>query len=139
MSDVRRGRANDPDGADAPLPPGRVTAVPATGNEGGRQPPVAWVAQALVDPVRAASSRVLYVASGERRADEIGRALRQFAPDIEVLVLPAWDCLPFDRASPSPETMGRRMAVLQRLREPQVGRCIIVAPVEALLQRTPPA
>jgi transcription-repair coupling factor (superfamily II helicase) len=81
---------------------------------------------------------VLYAASSERRADEIGRALRQFAPAAEVLVLPPWDCLPYDRASPSREIMGRRFAVLGRLAEASDRQRFLIASVEALMLRTPP-
>jgi transcription-repair coupling factor (superfamily II helicase) len=125
--------------ADAPLAPAPAAAPdPAEGRAG--QPPAAWCAQAVIEAARAAGPDGLaYAASSERRADEIARALRQFAPDIEVLVLPAWDCLPYDRASPSREVMGRRMAVLAALAEPARGPRVLVASVEALLQRTPPA
>ncbi|MDB5446491.1 MAG: hypothetical protein JWQ97_1808, partial [Phenylobacterium sp.] len=98
------------------------------------------IAQALIEPARAAGKDgLVHVASSERRADEIGRALRQFAPDVEVLVLPPWDCLPYDRASPSRECMGRRMAVLARLSEAAEGPRVLVASAEALLQKVPPA
>jgi transcription-repair coupling factor (superfamily II helicase) len=30
------------------------------------------------------------------------------APDIPVLTLPGWDCLPYDRVSPSADTSARR-------------------------------
>ena len=30
----------------------------------------------------------------------LSRALGFFAPDIEILEFPAWDCLPYDRVSP---------------------------------------
>jgi transcription-repair coupling factor (superfamily II helicase) len=62
--------------------------------------------------------------------------LRALAPDLDVLFLPAWDCLPYDRASPARDIMGRRMAVLRRLAEP--GRRILLAAPDALLQRVPP-
>jgi transcription-repair coupling factor (superfamily II helicase) len=138
MGQGSRGRASDPAHADAPLEPGAMEAPPP-GERPRPQPAAAWVAQALIASARQAAGGVVYVASSERRADEIGRALRQFAPDIEVLVLPPWDCLPYDRASPSREAMGRRMAVLQRLREPLAGPRVLVAPPEALLQKIPPA
>ncbi len=90
--------------ADAPLHPGAMPAL--SGAQTGRsQPPASWVAQALAISL-SSSIRTLYVASGERRADEIARALRRFAPAIEVLALPPWDCLPYDRASPSHEVDG---------------------------------
>jgi len=123
--------------ADAPLAPGPVAAAdlrrPPT------QPPAAWCAQALIAPGRAAGpDGLVYAASSDRRADEVARALRQFAPDIEVIVLPAWDCLPYDRASPSREIMGRRMAVLATLAQPAAGPRVLVASVEALVQRVAP-
>lgn len=126
--------------ADALLAPS-AAASPAVGPaQAPAQPSASWCAQSILEPVRAAGpDGLVYVASSERRADEIGRALRAFAPDVEVLVLPPWDCLPYDRASPSREVMGRRMAVLARLDEAADGPRILVASIEALLQRTPPA
>lgn len=128
--------AVDPAHRDAPLEPAGVAAPPPGGRKGG-QPPTSWIAQALIAPARAKSG-LIYVASSERRADEIGRALRAFAPDFEVLVLPPWDCLPYDRASPSRECMGRRMAVLARLPEPADGPRVLVTSADALMQKTPP-
>jgi hypothetical protein len=63
------------------------------------QPSADWVAHALICATDDNTGQILYVASSERRAYEIGRALRQFAPDIEFLALPAWDSLPFDCAA----------------------------------------
>ncbi|PZQ59963.1 MAG: DEAD/DEAH box helicase [Phenylobacterium zucineum] len=102
------------------------------------QPPPAWVALHLLREARTGRADTVFVASSERRAEEIGRALRRFGPDLDVLVLPAWDCLPFDRASPSRDVMGRRMAVLAALARPADRPRILISPVEALLQRTPP-
>ena len=81
----------------------------------------------------------LYVAQTERRAEEIGRALAVVAPGVEVVMLPAWDCLPYDRASPSREVMGRRMAALAQLAAPATGPRVLVTSPEALVQRLPPA
>ncbi len=63
-----------------------------------------------------------------------------FAPEIEVLTFPAWDCLPYDRVSPRTDIFGRRLAVLARLLEPApVERDrVVVTTVNALLQRVPP-
>jgi transcription-repair coupling factor (superfamily II helicase) len=58
--------------------------------------------------------------------------------DGTVSYFPAWETLPFERVSPSIETMGERMRLVAQLRDnaaPQV----IVAPVRALLQRLSPA
>jgi transcription-repair coupling factor (superfamily II helicase) len=58
---------------------------------------------------------------------------------VEILLLPAWDCLPYDRASPSRLVMGRRVGVLGPLTEPAPpqGR-LVIATIESLLQRVPP-
>ena len=45
----------------------------------------------------------------------LSRALSFFAPDIEVLEFPAWDCLPYDRVSPHPAVVAQRMMTLARL------------------------
>ena len=62
--------------------------------------------------------------------------LCQFMSPDSVVLFPAWETLPFERISPSVETMGRRMEVLWRLRNEQPR--IIVAGVRALLQRLSP-
>ncbi len=80
---------------------------------------------------------LVHLASSERRAEEIGRALAGFSPTLEVLVLPPWDCLPYDRASPSRDVMGRRMRVLQQLAQSRAVRVLITSP-EALVQKLPP-
>ena len=102
------------------------------------QPPTSAVALALSRKVARSAAPLVHLASSERRAEEIGRALAGFAPDIEVLVLPPWDCLPYDRASPSRDVMGRRMAVLRRLCA-AAGRRIVITSPEALVQKLPPA
>ena len=45
----------------------------------------------------------------------LARALAFFAPDIEVLQFPAWDCLPYDRVSPHAGVVAQRMTALSRL------------------------
>ena len=64
--------------------------------------------------------------------------LRAYMPADSVVLFPAWETLPFERVSPSVETMGRRLELLWRLR--QADRCpdIVVTGVRALLQRLGP-
>ncbi|HQZ35618.1 MAG TPA: CarD family transcriptional regulator, partial [Ilumatobacteraceae bacterium] len=64
--------------------------------------------------------------------------LVQYMPADEVMLFPAWETLPFERVSPSVETMGHRMEVLWRLRSADRCPAIIVAGVRALLQRLGP-
>jgi transcription-repair coupling factor (superfamily II helicase) len=64
--------------------------------------------------------------------------LVQYMPDGDVVLFPAWETLPFERVSPSVETMGKRLEVLWRLRSPHTTPAIIVAGVRALLQHLGP-
>ena len=53
-------------------------------------------------------------------------------------MFPAWETLPFERVSPSVETMGQRLELLWRLRDPERCPAVIVTGVRALLQRLGP-
>ncbi len=56
----------------------------------------------------------------------------------EVSLFPAWGTLPFERVSPSIETMGRRVRLLSRLGDPAAAPTVIVASARALVQRLDP-
>jgi transcription-repair coupling factor (superfamily II helicase) len=71
-------------------------------------------------------------------AAQLGDDLVQFMPPGEVAVFPAWETLPFERVSPSVETMGQRMELLWRLQDPERAPAVIVTGVRALLQRLGP-
>ncbi len=59
--------------------------------------------------------------------------------DEAVELFPSWETLPFERVSPSVETMGRRLRVLWRLRTADAPRLsVVIAPVRALVQRLGP-
>ena len=75
---------------------------------------------ALLNHIRAEKklSRVqLVVAATGREAEDIAASLRGLDPDSEILEFPSWETLPHERLSPSPETVGSRVRVLQRLAE----------------------
>jgi len=58
---------------------------------------------------------LVFVASDGRQLEELQSALLFFAPERTVLELPAWDCLPYDRVSPSGEVSAQRIATLAKL------------------------
>ena len=64
--------------------------------------------------------------------------LVSFVPADEVALFPAWETLPFERVSPSVETMGRRLEVIWRLGDPDRSPRIIVSSMRALLQQLAP-
>ncbi|MBI1338661.1 transcription-repair coupling factor [bacterium] len=84
-------------------------------------------------------STVLYVATDERQSQIAATTAGFFAPSLQVLTLPAWDCLPYDRVSPTPLVAAQRCAVLTRLAGGAFGPRLVVATASALIQRTPPA
>ncbi|MGI9646631.1 MAG: transcription-repair coupling factor, partial [Ilumatobacteraceae bacterium] len=64
--------------------------------------------------------------------------LVQYLPTEQVAHYPGWETLPFERVSPNVETMGQRLDVLSRLRDPERCPAVIVAGVRALLQKLGP-
>jgi transcription-repair coupling factor (superfamily II helicase) len=69
----------------------------------------------------------------------LSRGLGFFAPDIEILEFPAWDCLPYDRVSPHAAIVAQRMTALARLAGVK-GRerpAVLLTTVNAILQRVP--
>ncbi len=72
-------------------------------------------------------------------AERLAHDLVAFLGPDEVELFPAWETLPFERVSPSVETMGRRLRTIWRLVSAQVtSPRIVVAPVRALVQRLGP-
>nr|WP_194717098.1 transcription-repair coupling factor [Microbacterium sp. CFBP 13617] len=71
----------------------------------------------LVERRRAAGEpgAVLVITPTGRRAESLGPALDAVLPGAQVLHFPAWETLPHERLSPSPETVGRRLDVLRRI------------------------
>ncbi|WP_241432122.1 transcription-repair coupling factor [Ilumatobacter nonamiensis] len=64
--------------------------------------------------------------------------LGQFLDEDELALFPGWETLPFERVSPNVETMGQRLDVLWRLRDPKTCPKVIVAGVRGLLQKLGP-
>jgi len=100
---------------------------------------VADLARAVAaKPNAPATSLVVICRDGPRMA-QLARALAFFAPEIEINEFPAWDCLPYDRASPHPGIVAQRMTTLSRLARLQ-GRDrpgVVLTTVNAALQRVP--
>ncbi|MCZ8374480.1 MAG: transcription-repair coupling factor [Beijerinckiaceae bacterium] len=88
-----------------------------------------------------APALMTFVARDGLRQAEVQGALQAFAPEIEVLSLPAWDCQPYDRASPNASLVARRMECLARLVRSRGGARprVLVTTVNAVLQKLPPA
>ncbi|MEQ1689333.1 MAG: CarD family transcriptional regulator, partial [Sphingopyxis sp.] len=82
--------------------------------------------------------RLLWIASDDAACQALGDACAYFAPEVEVIRFPAWDCLPYDRAGPSMRASSARMAALARLQVPRTGSKaqLIITTANAITQRT---
>ncbi len=84
----------------------------------------------------------VFIARDDRRAEATAGAARFFAPELEIVSLPAWDCQPYDRISPSPSVAAARTQALARLAaRDKAGEdrpVLVVTTVAAALQRAAP-
>jgi transcription-repair coupling factor (superfamily II helicase) len=81
------------------------------------------------------SGCAVFVAQDDATAATVLEAAPFFAKNLELVSFPAWDCLPFDRASPSPRIVAERLTALHRLMQKSAGPRLIVTTVNAILQR----
>ena len=81
----------------------------------------------------------VFVASDDASAQKFATSINFFDPNIEILRLPAWDCLPYDRVGPAAEIAATRLATLSRLANVGPGeKLLIVTTASALLQKIIP-
>ncbi len=82
----------------------------------------------------------VYVARDGQRLQQLQRALAFVAPEIGVLEFPAWDCLPYDRVSPTPAVVSRRMTTLATLSKQRTEQkpFVLLTTVNAAVQRVVP-
>ncbi|MCW2848806.1 MAG: mfd [Marmoricola sp.] len=94
-----------------------------------------FVVKGLVD----AGRTVLVVAATVREAEDLTEELEDLIGPETVALYPAWETLPHERLSPRSDTVGRRLAVLRRIKHPGPDANngplqVIVAPVRSVLQ-----
>ena len=93
----------------------------------------------LAKATAAMPAALVHVAMDDSALASMASALRFFAPSLEILAFPAWDCLPYDRSSPHVEIVSRRIATLTTLAgKPSAQPRVVITTVNALLQRLPP-
>ncbi len=83
------------------------------------------------------TKQLIFVARNDSELATTEQVFRFCQPDAERIVLPAWDCLPYDRVSPNAEVLGKRLRSLVRLLRPAKGPRVLFTTVNALLQRLP--
>ena len=88
----------------------------------------------LADLARVAGCAV-FVASDEMMMQAIADTAHYFAPELEIIRVPAWDCLPYDRASPSLRAASERLAGLHALQAKAAGPRLVLTTAAAITQR----
>ncbi|MES2444609.1 MAG: transcription-repair coupling factor [Pseudomonadota bacterium] len=97
--------------------------------------PTGFLPSMLADLARAAGIAV-FIAPDEAAMRALASTAPYFAPELEILSYPAWDCLPYDRASPTLRIMSERLAALHALQAPGKNPRLFVTTVNAATQRT---
>ncbi len=85
---------------------------------------------------------LMHIATDDIRAASLRELIGFFAPDVQVVYFPAWDCLPYDRVSPNPEIVAGRVNALSQLidwnRDEKFLPRILITTVNAAMQRVMP-
>ncbi|WP_420432412.1 transcription-repair coupling factor [Hyphobacterium sp.] len=103
--------------------------------------PEGYDALVLAESLRRRGGSALFVARDDSRAAAFEAAWQFFAADIPCIRLPAWDCQPYDRVSPSPRVAARRAATLSWLasRKGRTGApFLVLATVNSVTQKCAP-
>lgn len=84
----------------------------------------------------------IYITPNEEQAEQLVQQLRFCLEDSKILFLPEWDCLPYDRVSPSQDVLGERhntlLTILEQERTQEQEGYIIVGSCNSILQRLAP-
>ncbi|MBU2042669.1 MAG: transcription-repair coupling factor [Alphaproteobacteria bacterium] len=116
-------------------------ALPKRGDQELGGAPEGLDALTVAERLKADGGVGVFVARDYARMGEFVQAFGFFADGVDVVEFPAWDCLPYDRLSPTSSVSAERMAALTRLAQRAPGDrtpLLLVTTVSAAMQRTPP-
>ena len=96
-----------------------------------------WLAADLARAAHATRTggRAVVIAADEAAMRALADTVPLFAPEVELLTFPAWDCLPYDRASPALRVMAERLAALAALQSKRDKPQLLVTTASAATQR----
>src|SRR4051794_5035174 len=96
-----------------------------------------WLAADLARAAHGSSKggRAVAIVADEAAMRALAETVPLFAPEVEVLTMPGWDCLPYDRASPALRVMAERLATLSALQAEREKPQLLVATASAASQR----
>jgi transcription-repair coupling factor (superfamily II helicase) len=84
---------------------------------------------------------VVHICANAQELASIEESLSFFAPWLDVIILPAWDCLPYDRVSPSTQVIANRIEALNRIAsiDDNDSAVLVLTTANALLQKLVPS
>ena len=98
------------------------------------------VDQLIVRALATSEKQVMVVLRDDARMSQFVDGLSYVMPEAELLAVPAWDCLPYDRISPHSSVTSSRLASLSRLGQEMADEGpvrVIVTTVNGWLQKLP--
>jgi len=96
-----------------------------------------WLAADLARAAHGSSKggRAVVIAADEAAMRALAETVPVFAPEIDVLTFPAWDCLPYDRTSPALRVMAERLATLNALQAKSKQPQLLITTANGATQR----
>ena len=95
-------------------------------------------AQFIIEKFKESNKDFLFISRDDRRLRSINAALQFFAPELEPIVIPAWDCAPYETISPNPKIISERLSSLARIGDSRRKNSIYLTTLNAATQYIPP-
>ena len=94
----------------------------------------------LISDIAASKKRpIVCLLPDEHCCQEMAEALSFFSPKLPQYLFPAWDCLPYDRLSPSKDISAKRIETLCKLIHAEHNKAfVVIASVAAAMQKLQP-
>ncbi len=101
--------------------------------------PQGMLAHVLPELVHAAQTQgVIHVCVDDQHLAQLEEQVRFHAPELSIVRFPAWDCLPYDRVSPSTEIVAQRLSALAQFTAQPNAKRLVLTTVNAITQRVVP-
>ncbi len=118
----------------------KIFADISTKNNSNIYPVVADSYSYLLSQLSAHNNRLLFIASDDAKLMVIAKQLEFFDPKVKVVILPGWDCMPYDKVSPNINNLIQRIDALYQLNmlKENADNVILLLSINSLIQHLPP-
>ena len=95
-------------------------------------------AKFLLDKVKLLKRNLVHIAPDDKRLEAMRLALLFFDPNVNIRVIPAWDCSPYEMISPNPLIISERISSLSRVDTSCSNHIIYLMTLNSVSQYFPP-